>query len=60
MTKHGRGGDAPGKGNPGGARGGNRAGGGLADEKTMRDGRPASRQSHGADPHRGEPAGPEG
>lgn len=52
MTRHGRGGGAPGKGNPGGDRGGNRAGGGG--DKTMRGDRPASRQSHGADPHRGE------
>jgi len=38
-----------------GEHGGNRGETREAD-KTQRDGRPASRQSHGADPHRGEPA----
>lgn len=54
MVKHGRGGGAPGKGNPGGARGGNR--GGDHDRLSMeRKGvEPRSSQSAGKDPHRGE------
>ena len=43
----------PGKGNPGGDRGGNRGGGPNAREEKAQKGR---QQSHGADPHRGEPA----
>jgi hypothetical protein len=50
MASSGRGGGAPGKGNPGGERGGNRAG-----EDTRKAEQPQkSSQAAGKDPHRGE------
>ena len=52
MQKQGNPSMAPDRSRSHGEHGGNRDR--AEDNKTMRDGRPASRQSHGADPHRGE------
>lgn len=57
MTKHGRGGGAPGKGEAHGDRGGNRAGSQAPPPKR---GPGNDQQAQGKDPHRGEPAGPTG
>lgn len=57
MVKHGRGGGAPGKGNPGGARGGNRGGDQDRLQMERKGVTPRSSQSFGKDPHRGEPEG---
>jgi hypothetical protein len=51
MSKNGRTSGAPGKGNPGGERGGNRAGGDKQASTPSRKGQ----QSAGADPRRGQP-----
>lgn len=52
MTKHGRGGGAPGKGEADGKRGGNRGG---SHDEARRRGPGNDQQAKGKDPHRGEP-----
>ena len=55
MTKHGRGGGMPGKGNPGGERGGNQ--GSQREESKYQEPDPPRRSSQaaGKDPHRNKP-----